>query len=110
MPSLTLKRERFTFGALRSLKIQIDEQTVVRLSFGEERTIELPAGSYCLVARMDWCGSTPLLVTLTGDDHKYVFVDCNLPQGILSVFLPPFKAFVIKENAAHALPLMGERS
>jgi len=98
MPTLTLKRSNRYFGMMRTLKIELNQTKIIPLRYASEHQVDLSAGHYTLVARMDWTSSEPLRIDLVEGDHKTVFADSlPYPAVLLGCFIPPFKIFTLEE-------------
>jgi hypothetical protein len=72
VPILLVKRPFDAGGILRRLIVEVDGQVVARLRQGEQEAIPVEPGERMVQARMDWCTSAPLHVTLTGDERRTV--------------------------------------
>lgn len=73
MPTLTVRRETAWRDRLRRYRILLDGVEVGQLLPGEVLTLHPEPGPHELRARIDWCGSQPLLVTI-GDGAVVVVV------------------------------------
>lgn len=68
MPTLTVRRERAWTDRWRRYRILVDGVEVGHLRQGEALSVTVEPGPHELQARIDWCGSRPLVVDCRAHD------------------------------------------
>ena len=67
MASITVTRNHGWFGRIRTARIMADTLEIGRIKSGETVSVQVPADSTNLYAKMDWGRSKPYLVSNTYD-------------------------------------------
>jgi hypothetical protein len=76
--TLLLRRPRQYADICRRYRVFANGEPLATIARGEELRLELPAGDYTLAARIDWCGSNRLGVTIRPGATTEVEVGSNL--------------------------------
>ncbi len=95
MGQIVVRRAADTAGVFRRIKVLIDGDVVASLKPQEQKSIDVVAGPHTVRAKMDWCGSERLQVSVAGDAP--IEVEVSLPwSGILAGFFAPRTALLAK--------------
>lgn len=93
-----IRRERSGEGGrFRRIKVWAGDRVIAKLRPGAVATVELPAGSYELVATMDWFRSATVTVDLRADTELYT----TMPWAqALAGFAAPATAITLRLGPA----------
>jgi hypothetical protein len=99
MGTLVISRTRQYANMARRCSILVDDKHVAYVSHGE--TIEIPVddGDHTVVAKMDWCRSTPLAVSVQPDSTVKLRTGCyakgfGLYLAIIYIMIPGWYLYV----------------
>jgi hypothetical protein len=89
---LTIKRPRQYADMIRRYGIFVDGALAGTMKAGEELALNIPTGEHQVVARIDWCGSNVLNVTVRPDETTEVEVGSNAMTwaGLLALYYVTF--------------------
>jgi L-asparagine transporter-like permease len=86
MAKLILKRANEYGNAARKYGVYIDDQKAGTISNNDTESYDLAAGSHTLYAKIDWCYSQVLTVTLSEGETKYVRLS-GIPYANLVILI-----------------------
>lgn len=72
MTQLIINRSSAWANKLRDIKIFLDDVEVTQIADGCSQTLNLPPGDYEIHAKIDWCSSKRIEVTLQEDEQKEI--------------------------------------
>jgi hypothetical protein len=92
MKKITFKRPIEGFNKNCNYCICIDDEKVIELKYGEEKTIEIDSKSELLAAKIHWCGSKKIKLINTANEVVFEvsgnkFLNYRLP--LLGVIISP---------------------
>ena len=114
MAKLIITRSSEYINRVRGIRIFINGNEMGKISNGQTRETELPAGNYSLKAKVDWCGSNEFHfqvadnetkeVTLTSFGYSWYFI----PISFVITSVVAILQFVLKidEAAFLAMPVL----
>jgi len=86
MAKLIIKRANEYGNAARKYGVYIDDQKAGTISNNDTESYDLAAGSHTLYAKIDWCYSQVLTVTLSEGETKYVRLS-GIPYANLVILI-----------------------
>ena len=81
---------------LRAYRILVDGVECARLHAGDSIDIPVASGSHTVIAKVDWCGSTP--VNLTTDSNSTTTLECASNLQGLRIFLAIFYITLFRDQ------------
>lgn len=79
MPArLIIRRPKQSVDRFRRYTIMLNGRDVATIKRGEDLSLEIPAGPYVAMARIDWCGSRPLAFKAAEGETVQLEVGSNL--------------------------------
>ena len=70
MATIRIKRTSEYNNKMRTYKIYIDGQNVGTISNGETKEFQTTEGQHSMFAKIDWCSSPEILISLSNDQIK----------------------------------------
>jgi L-asparagine transporter-like permease len=86
MAKLIIKRANEYGNAARKYGVYIDDQKAGTISNNDTESYDLAAGTHTLYAKIDWCYSQILTVTLSEGETKYVRLS-GIPYANLVILI-----------------------
>ena len=86
MAKLIIKRANEYGNAARKYGVYIDDQKAGTISNNDTESYDLAAGTHTLYAKIDWCYSQVLTVTLSEGETKYVRLS-GIPYANLVILI-----------------------
>ncbi len=91
MGTLKVRRVHQPINMLRDFKIVVDSNPVGGVANGEVAEFPLAPGSHEVTAKIDWCRSPPVTVSVEAGRTVELEVGCNAsPWGSLGLLLSTF--------------------
>jgi len=76
MATIKIKRSSEYTNKMRSIKILVDGKEIGTIADGETEEFTTSEGQHTIQAKIDWCGSPELLISLNPNDTKILEVSC----------------------------------
>jgi hypothetical protein len=86
MAKLIIKRANEYGNAARKYGVYIDDQKAGTISNNDTESYDLAAGSHTVYAKIDWCYSQVLTVTISEGETKYVRLS-GIPHANLVILI-----------------------
>ncbi len=94
---ITIRRERGFYGILRALRVNVDEQELLRIKHGQEVKAVLPAGAQILSLQMDWVHTDPFpLADVQDGDTLVIGVQKRSFAEMRSMTTIPFAIRIVR--------------
>ena len=71
MGKIVVSRATEWTNKLREYGIYVDGQKIGKIGNGDTKTFDVPNGNHTIRAKIDWCGSSEVHFTISGDEKKY---------------------------------------
>lgn len=93
MPKLIIKRNSEWANKMRSFDLYLNGVKFAEIKDKQVLSFEIPEGKYQLIAKIDWCGSQPLIIEIREGEIKrievtgFIFSKYFLPLGVIAGLL-----------------------
>lgn len=90
MPTLIIRRDSEWANKMRSFDLYLNGIKFTEINDKQVKSFEIPAGTYQLIAKIDWCGSKPLNIKVAEDEIKrvevkgFIFSKYFMPVAVIS--------------------------
>jgi len=102
MENVSITRVSQHINRARKINIYLDNEKIASLKNGETKKLHLEAGTHTLFAKIDWCKTAPLEITITENSHFALEIGSDLntlnPLAILNAtFINTSKFIYLRE-------------